>query len=154
MARTIYSVSTFGVYVACFCFPSRSRCLLSVVRTTYSVSTFCDPYYLLGVYFRCLLCVLLLLMEIEVSTLCNPYYLLGVYFRCPLFVLLLFVKIEASTFGGPCYRPRDHGQPNRSLGNRSLVLRIYIEDSTDKLFRGIHVYICRITQLPMYAHRK
>ena len=36
--------------------------------------------YLLGVYFRCLFCVLLLSVEIEVSTFCGPYYLLGVYF--------------------------------------------------------------------------
>ena len=51
-----------------------------VVPSTYSVSSFYCLYYLLGVYFRCLLCVLLLSVEIEVSTFCGPYYLLGVYF--------------------------------------------------------------------------
>ena len=58
-----------------------------LVRATYSVSTFCDPYYLLGVYFRCLLGVLLLSVEIDVSTFCGPYYLLGVYFQCTHFVI-------------------------------------------------------------------
>ena len=89
MVCTIYSVSTFGVYFACFYFPSRSRCLLSAVHTTYSGFTFCDPYYLLGVYFRYLLGVLLLSLEIDVCTFCGPYYLLGVYFQCLLSVSTL-----------------------------------------------------------------
>ena len=84
--RTIYSVSTLGVYSACFYFQWRLKCLLSVVRTIYSVSTF------------------------------------GVYFAC--FYFPSSVEIEVSTFRGPYYRPRD--QPNPSLGNQSLVLKMYI----------------------------
>ena len=81
--RTIYSVYTFGVYFACFYFPSRSRCLLSMVRTTDSVSTFYGLYYLRGVYFRCLLCVLLLSVfrrDRGVYFRWSVDYLLGVYF--------------------------------------------------------------------------
>ena len=40
MIRTIYSVSTFGAYLACFYFQWRSRRLLYLVRTIYAVSTF------------------------------------------------------------------------------------------------------------------
>ena len=63
-----------------FCFPSRTMCLVAVVYMTYVLSILSAACFLLGVYFRCLLCVLLLSVEIEVSTFCGPYYLLGVYF--------------------------------------------------------------------------
>ena len=66
----------------------------------------------------------------------------------------LRLEIDVFTFGGLYYLSRDHAQPNPSLGDQSLVLKIYIRDSTDKLFRRVHVYIGRITQLPVYAHRK
>ena len=94
-------MSTFGVYFACFCFPSRPRCLLSVVCMTYAVSTFSGACFLFGVYIRCLLCVLLLPTAVEVSTFCGPYYRLEVYFLSLLCALLLSVAAEVSTFCGP-----------------------------------------------------
>ena len=81
--RAIYSVYTFGVYFACSYFPSRSRCLLSMVRITDSVSTFYGLYYLRGVYFRCLLCALLLSVFRRARGVYFRWsvdYLLGVYF--------------------------------------------------------------------------
>ena len=53
-----------------------------MVHMTYVVSIVSAACFLLGVYFRCLLGVLLLSVEIDVSTFCGPYYLLGVYFQC------------------------------------------------------------------------
>ena len=43
--RCLLSVSILRA--STFRLPSRSRCLLSVVRSIYSVSTFSDPHYLL-----------------------------------------------------------------------------------------------------------
>ena len=51
----------------------------------------------------------------------------------------LRLDIDVFTFVGLCYLSRDHAQPNPSFGDQGLVLKIYIRDSTDKLFRGVHV---------------
>ena len=93
-------MSTCGVHFSFFCFLSSSGCLLSVIGTTYSVSTFYGLYYLLGVYFRCLLCVLLLSVFRRDR---------GVYFRWSVLpasgprasTSRLSVKMEVSTSGGP-----------------------------------------------------
>ena len=72
---------------------------------TYSVSTFRDPYYLLGVYSRCLLAVSTFRssasVNLEVSAFGDRYYLVGVYFLwsvLPTRCLLSVSTLRASTF--------------------------------------------------------